>query len=232
MSESQSVPTHIGYIVDGNRRWAKKHGLPPYEGHLAGYASLKDVILYTLEQPGVEFVSIYIFSTENWKRPEKEVATIMKLAMRVFKSELKEFIKRGIRIRVLGIEQGLTDELINAARKAEEATKDLTNGTLCVCFNYGGQREIIDATRKCIEDGLSPNEVSEEAIEARLYAPGVPAVDLIVRTSGEHRLSNFQLWRSAYSEFIFLEKLWPDMRADDVTAIMNEYGSRHRRYGK
>jgi undecaprenyl diphosphate synthase len=232
MNEESSAPTHIGYIVDGNRRWAKKHGLPPYEGHLAGFTSLKDVVLYTLEQPGVEFVSIYIFSTENWKRPEKEVATIMKLAMRIFKSELKDFIKRGVRIRVLGVEEGLTDELIDAAHKAEEATKDLTNGTICVCFNYGGQREIADAARKCVEDGLKPEEVTEQAIADRLYAPEVPPVDLVVRTSGEQRLSNFLLWRSAYSELTFLEKLWPDMRSEDVTAIIKEYKSRHRRYGK
>ncbi len=232
MSESQSVPTHIGYIVDGNRRWAKKHGLPPYEGHLAGYHSLKDVILYTLELDGVEFVSIYIFSTENWKRPEKEVGAIMSLAMRIFKSELKEFIKRGIRIRVLGIEDGLTDELIAAARKAEEETKDLTGGTLCICFNYGGQREIVDAARRCIEDGLAPDEVTEQSIADRLYAPDVPPVDLVVRTSGEQRLSNFMLWRSSYAELLFVEKLWPDMRVDDVTAIMEEYGTRQRRLGK
>jgi len=232
MAEIQSVPTHIGYIVDGNRRWAKKHGIPPYEGHLAGYHTLKDVILYTLEQPGVEFVSIYIFSTENWKRPEKEVGAIMKLAMRIFKSELKEYIKRGIRIRVLGIEAGLTDDLIDAAHKAEEATKDLTGGTLCICFNYGGQREIADAARKCVEDGLGPDEVTEQAIADRLYAPDVPPVDVVVRTSGEQRLSNFMLWRSSYSELIFIEKLWPDMRTDDVTAIIEEYGTRQRRLGK
>jgi len=232
MPETQSVPAHIGYIVDGNRRWAKKHGIPPYEGHLAGYNTLKDIVFYTFEQSGVECVSIYIFSTENWKRPEKEVGAIMKLAMRIFKTELKEFIKRGIRIRVLGIEAGLTDELIDAAHKAEEATKDLSNGTLCICFNYGGQREIADAARKCVEDGLSPDEVTEQAIADRLYAPDVPPVDVVVRTSGEQRLSNFMLWRSSYSELIFIEKLWPDMRTEDVTAIIEEYGTRQRRLGK
>lgn len=232
MSTEQSVPTHIGYIVDGNRRWAKKHGLPPYEGHLAGYHTLRDVIFYTLEQKGVGYVSIYIFSTENWQRPQKEVAAIMKLALRIFKIELKEFITRGIRVRVLGIEPGLTDELIEAIHQAEEATKDLTNSTLCVCFNYGGQREIADAARRCVEDGLAPDEVTEQAVADRLYAPDVPPVDLVVRTSGEQRLSNFMLWRSSYAEFIFVEKLWPDMRPEDVTAIIEEYGTRKRRLGK
>lgn len=230
-ADAAPAPRHIGYIVDGNRRWAKKHGLPPYEGHLAGYNSLNDVVLETLDQDGVEFVSIYIFSTENWKRPQKEVAKIMQLALRIFKKELKRFIEKGIRVRVLGVDEGLSDELIKAAHEAEEATKDLTNGTLCICFNYGGQREIVDAAKRCVEDGLSPDEITEEALNERMYAPGVPPVDLVVRTSGEHRLSNFMLWRVAYSEFIFLQKLWPDMRKEDVTAIINEYKSRSRRYG-
>lgn len=231
MSTHINVPEHIGFIVDGNRRWAKKHGLPSYEGHLAGYNTLNDVILETLSIDGVNFVSIYIFSTENWKRPQKEVAKIMSLAKRIFKSELKNYIDKGIRIRVIGIEEGLDEVLVADAREAERATEHLTNGTLCICFNYGGQREIVDATRRCIEDGLSPDEVTEQTVADRLYAPDVPQVDLVVRTSGEHRLSNFMLWRSAYSEFMFLDKLWPDMRKDDVTAIMEEYKTRSRRYG-
>jgi len=229
MDTDKSVPTHIGYILDGNRRWAKKHGLPPYEGHLAGYASLKDIVLYTLEQPGVEFVSIYVFSTENWKRPEKEVATIMKLAMRVFKSELKEFIKRGIRIRVLGIEEGLTEELITAAREAEKATEELTNGTLCVCFNYGGQQEIVDAVQTCIKEGVEP---TVEGVTDHLYAPDIPPIDMVVRTSGEQRISNFMIWRTTYSEFLFLNKYWPDMTKDDVREIIAEFDRRQRRFGK
>lgn len=229
--DSAPAPRHIGFIVDGNRRWAKKHGLPPYEGHLAGYNALSDVVLETLSQDGVEFVSIYIFSTENWKRPQKEVAKIMQLAKRIFRNELKGFIEKGIRIKVLGVEAGLSDDLIRAAREAEDATKDLTNGTLCVCFNYGGQREIADAAKKCVEDGLSADDINEAALSERMYAPDVPPVDLVVRTSGEHRLSNFMLWRVAYSEFIFIEKLWPDMRKDDVAVIINEYKSRSRRYG-
>lgn len=230
MSEN-SVPQHIGFIVDGNRRWAKKHGLPPYEGHLAGFNALQDVVLETLSQPGVNYVSIYIFSTENWKRPQKEVAKIMQLARRIFKNELKDYIKRGIRVKVLGLEEGLSEDLIKAARETEEATKDLTNGTLCICFNYGGQREIADAAKKCIEDGLQPNDVTVQAITDRLYHSDVPSVDLVVRTSGEQRLSNFMLWRSAYSEFIFLEKLWPDMKKEDVGLIIEEYSKRSRRYG-
>lgn len=224
------VPNHIGYILDGNRRWAKRHGVPTYEGHLAGYNSLKEVIFESIEQ-GVPYVSIYAFSTENWKRGEGEVGKLMKLAMRVFRSDLGEFIERGIRVRVLGIEDGLKPELIQAARSAEEQTKDLTSGTLCICFNYGGQREIVDAAKRCIQDGFDADQVTEEAIAERLYHPEVPAVDVVVRTSAEQRISNFMLWRVAYSEFMFLDKYWPEMTKDDVTAIIEEYNKRSRRFG-
>lgn len=225
-----NVPVHVGYIVDGNRRWAKSHGIPTYEGHLAGYNALKEIIFTTVES-GVQYVSIYAFSTENWKRGEGEVGKLMKLSLRVFKTDLGEFIERGIRLKVLGIEEGLSDELVSAARSAEEQTAHLTNGTLCICFNYGGQREIVDAARKCLDDGLSSEEITEKAIAERLYHPDVPPVDVVVRTSGEHRLSNFMLWRIAYSEFIFLQKYWPDMKKEDVTAIIEEYNKRSRRFG-
>lgn len=223
-------PTHIGYILDGNRRWAKSHGIPTYEGHLAGYNSLREVIFASVDQ-GVAYVSIYAFSTENWKRGEGEVGKLMKLAMRVFKTDLKDFIERGIRIRVLGVEDGLKPELIEAARSAEIQTEHLTRGTLCVCFNYGGQREIVDAAKKCISDGLAAEEITEDAITERLYHSDVPPVDMVVRTSGEHRISNFMLWRIAYSEFLFLNKFWPEMTKDDVTAIIEEYNKRSRRFG-
>lgn len=230
MTAGLSIPTHVGYIVDGNRRWAKHHGIPSYEGHLAGYNSLKEVVFESFDQ-GISFVSIYAFSTENWKRGEGEVGKLMKLSLRVFKTDLHEFIEQGIRIRVLGVKDGLEDGLIKAAAEAEEATAGLTRGTLCICFNYGGQRELVDATKKCIEDGLAPDEVTEQAIAERLYAPEVPSLDMVVRSSDEHRLSNFMLWRSAYSELLFLEKFWPDMRKADVTAIIEEYNRRQRRFG-
>lgn len=229
MNES-IAPTHVGYIVDGNRRWAKSHGIPTYEGHLAGYNALKDVIFDTFEC-GVSYISIYAFSTENWKRGEGEVGKLMKLSLRVFKTDLHEFIERGVRIRVLGVADGLDDKLIEAAKSAEKQTQHLTNGTLCICFNYGGQREIADAMKKCVQDGLIADAITEAEIEKRLYAPDVPACDVVVRTSGEHRLSNFMLWRTAYSEFIFLDKFWPDMREADVAGIIEEYNKRSRRFG-
>ncbi len=227
---SAPIPTHLGFIIDGNRRWAKQHGLPSYEGHLAGYNALKDVLYETVDR-GVKYASVYAFSTENWKRAEEEVGYLMKLTLRMVKSDLHEFIERGIRFRHLGSKVGLPDKVAKAFEEAEEKTKHLTNGTVCACFNYGGQREIVEATRRCIEDGLTPDEVTEEAITARLYAPEVPPVDMMVRTSGEQRISNFMLWRIAYSELMFLDKLWPAMTKEDVTSIIEEYGRRNRRFG-
>lgn len=228
--DSAALPKHLGFIVDGNRRWAKQHGLPTYEGHLAGYNALKDVLYETIEQ-GVEFASVYTFSTENWKRAQEEVSYLLRLTVRLVQADLHELIDREIRFRHLGTKEGLPEKVAKALIDAEEKTAHLTRGTVCACFNYGGQREIADAARRCVEDGLQPDEVTEQAITERLYAPDIPPVDMIVRTSGEQRLSNFMLWRAAYSEFLFLDKLWPAMTKDDVTAIIKEYAKRHRRFG-
>ncbi len=224
------VPKHIGFILDGNRRWARKHSLPEYDGHLAGYNALKDVLngAYAL---GVEYVSIYAFSTENWQRDNKEVARLMRLVLRAVTSELKDLIKNKVQVRFLGRTDGLSDKILQGIEKAEKATKHFTRGTLAICFNYGGQQEIVDAVRRCIRDGLSEDEVTEEAIAERLYAPGVPPVDIVVRTSGEQRISNFMLWRVAYSELYFMDKFWPEMTKDDVADIIKEYNRRTRRFG-
>lgn len=229
-TESVVVPAHVGYILDGNRRWARMHSLPEFDGHLAGYNALKDVIEGSIEQ-GVKYVSVYAFSTENWQRDKKEVANLMRLVMRAISSDLGRFVKNGIRLRILGHREGLSEKLIEAIEKVEESTKLLTRGTVLVCFNYGGHREIADAARQCVEDGLSAQEITEEAIVKRLYAPDVPPLDIIVRTSGEQRLSNFMLWRASYSELLFLKKYWPDMTKEDVTDIIEEYNRRQRRFG-
>lgn len=230
MSETTSVPQHIGYILDGNRRWAKQHGLPTYEGHLAGYNTLKDMVIATANA-GVKYVSLYAFSTENWKRPKGEVSKLMALMLRIFKTDLQDLVDEGIRIRVLGSKEGLSDELVAAIKVAEENTAHLTHATVCICFNYGGQQEIAYAVKQIVEKGIEKDEITEETISQHLYAPDVPPVDIVVRTSGEQRISNFMLWRVAYSEFLFLDKFWPDMTADDVTAIINEYNKRSRRFG-
>lgn len=225
-----TVPRHVGYILDGNRRWARTHGLPVYEGHLAGYEALKQVIFASFDA-GIQYVSVYAFSTENWNRADSEVSRLMKLSMKAFKADLKQFIKRNIRVRVMGVTEGLDNKIIEAAQAAERQTAELTGGTLCICFNYGGQREIIDAARAIVAAGIPADAVTPEVFEQHLYAPGVPLLDVVVRTSGEQRLSNFMLWRAAYSELIFLEKFWPDMREADVREIIEAYQRRGRRFG-
>mgnify|MGYP000066438424 CR=1 FL=1 len=225
-----TTPTHVGYIVDGNRRWAKQHGIPTYEGHLAGYNALKDIAFATLEA-GVKYMSVYVFSTENWKRSQEEVKALMGLILRLFSTDSHIFDENNIKLRVLGKREGLDPKIIKAIDTLEERTANNTAGTLAVCLNYGGQSEIVDAVKKIVQAGTPADEIDEDLIAQNLYAADVPPVDVIVRTSGEKRTSNFMLWRSAYSEYIFLDKMWPDMTKDDVTAIIEEYSRRHRRFG-
>ena len=224
------IPKHVGYIVDGNRRWAKTHGLPTYEGHLAGYNAIQEIAQASFDA-GVEYVSAYIFSTENWKRSEDEVGKLMGLVLKLLTSDLHIFADNNIRLRVLGSQDNVSDRVLKAINEAEERTKDNNGGTLAICFNYGGQLEIVDAVKKIVHEGTDEADITAELIEKNLYAPEVPPVDMLVRTSGEQRLSNFMLWRAAYSELMFLDKLWPDMTKDDVTAIIEEYSRRDRRIG-
>lgn len=225
-----SVPTHLGLILDGNRRWAKKNNLPLVEGHRKGYLVLRDVAGECF-RAGVTYLSVYVFSTENWKRSEKEVAYLMKLLIVAFKKELSWLQKNDIRIRFIGRRDTLAPDILKVMANMEQTTKDLAAGTIIICLNYGGQQEIADSVKKCFDDGLSPDEITPEVIEKRLYEPDIPPVDMIVRTSGEKRLSNFMLWRAAYSELLFIEKLWPEMTKDDVTSIIEEYTNRSRRFG-
>lgn len=229
-SEPLKVPRHIGYILDGNRRWAKKHGLPTYEGHLAGYNALKDVIEASADA-GVEYISFYTWSTENWSRAETEVRGIMKLIRRLFKVDIKQLVKDDFKLVVLGGRDRLPEDINQMIDEAEEASKDGKRATLAMCFNYGGQQEIVRAAQRIAEAGLDPETVTAEVFEQYLDHPDIPPCDIVVRTSGEQRLSNFMLWRSAYSEFLFLDKLWPDMRPSDVSDIIKEYNRRHRRFG-
>lgn len=230
MSEAEILPSHIGYIVDGNRRWAKQYGLPTYEGHLAGYNGIKEVLLETLAR-GVKYASAYVFSTENWKRSQEEVGHLMGLLLRVLESDVPIFIEKNVRLRVIGTREGLSDAIIKAIDKAEKRTADLDGGELLLCLNYGGHLEIADAVKNIIRSGLPAEEVTPELISQNLYAADVPPCDLIVRTSGEQRLSNFMLWRAAYSELMFVEKNWPDMTSQDVSDILEAYANRNRRFG-
>lgn len=225
-----TVPVHIGYIVDGNRRWAAAHHVDSVEGHKAGYEALKEVLIETLHH-GVRYTSAYIFSTENWNRSSREVNYLMDLFTRVLIDDIPTFVQENVRVRIVGSRERLSKRVLRAIDKAEAATVHLQGGDLLLCLNYGGQQELVTAVRRIIARGLRASEVTEHSITRELYAPDVPACDLIVRTSGEQRLSNFMMWRSAYSELLFLKKLWPDMTKKDVPAILKEYTRRQRRFG-
>ena len=231
MSAEATAPRHIGYIVDGNRRWAKRHGLPTYEGHLAGYNAIQDVAKATFDA-GVEYMSAYIFSTENWKRSEEEVGRLMGLVLKMLTADLPKFAENNVRLRIIGSRDGVDEKILKAIDNAEAETAENTAGTLVLCFNYGGQLEIADVCKKIVQSGVDASEITPELVAQNLYAPEVPPVDLVVRSSGEQRLSNFMLWRAAYSEFLFVEKSWPDMEREDVDAIIAEYTNRSRRFGK
>lgn len=207
MSDPCAPPTHIGYVVDGNRRWAKQHGIPTYEGHMAGYNAIHDIALATFDA-GVEYASFYVFSTENWKRSEQEVSGLMSLVLKLLTSDIKILEENNIQLRVLGSRENVSEKILKAIGEAEARTMQNTRGTIGICFNYGGHLEIADACKKIIQEGVRAEDITPELITQHLYAPEIPPVDLVVRTSGEQRLSNFMLWRAAYSEFIFLEKLW------------------------
>lgn len=226
----KTLPTHLGLILDGNRRWARQNGLPDYEGHVAGYNALKDVLFAGFDA-GIPYISIYAFSTENWKRGRGEVSKLMKLALQIYTHDLQQFLDHDVRIVVLGVPDGLNKLILQAIRAAEQKTAHCTAATLCICFNYGGQRELADAAAQCVRDGLTADQIDEAALAARLYHPEIPPIDMVVRTSGEERLSNFMLWRVAYSEFMFIDKYWPDMKAADISDIIDTYSTRQRRHG-
>lgn len=229
-TKAVAVPQHLGLILDGNRRWARERGLPVIEGHRQGYLALKKVLRSALTN-GVRYVSAYVFSTENWKRDREEVRSLMKLFLWVLKHEIKELDKEGIRLRVIGSKLQLGHALAKAIHEAEERTKDNDRGTLLLCLDYGGQQEIVDAMRRIAELGYDPEEITPELISKFLYAPDVPPVDLVIRTSGEQRLSNFMLWESAYSEFLFNKVYWPDFDDKQLDEAFAEYTRRQRRFG-
>jgi undecaprenyl diphosphate synthase len=225
-----SVPQHIGFIVDGNRRWAREHGLPIAEGHRRGYDNL-EAIARAAHKRGVTYVSAYIFSTENWKRERSEVRDIMKLLKWVLKHEVEKFNREGIRLRVVGSKLRVGHALLKAIHEAERITEKNDRGTLLLCLDYGGQQEVVDATKRIMADGYKPDDITPELISSYLYAPDIPAPDLIIRTSGEQRLSNFMLWESAYSELIFSKVYWPDFSEQHLARAMAEYAKRRRRFG-
>ncbi len=221
------LPTHIGFIIDGNRRWAKERGLPTLEGHRKGMEVFKDMSLEAFDS-GVKYVSAYIFSTENWKRTQEEVSYLMGMVTKAVEKHLDTFHKAGIKLVMLGQRDGLDSKVLQAVDRAVEKTKDNVRGTLGLCFNYGGQQEIVDAAQALADAGKM---ITVESLSQHMYASEMPAVDLIIRTSGENRLSGFMLWRSAYSELYFVDKNWPAFTSEDLQKALLEYGHRARRFG-
>lgn len=229
------VPTHLGFIVDGNRRWAREHGLPSSEGHRRGYEVLKK-IAYVCKERGIEYMSAYIFSSENWGRSADEVGYLMKLFLFAFRHDMRKFIDDGFRIVFLGRRDRVSQEILDIMDEAETESAGNSDATLAIHFNYGGHAEIIDAARHLAADVQSGRadlaEMTDDKFRQYLYHPEVPDMDMMVRTSGEQRVSGFALWRIAYSELMFLDKKWPDMTEADIDTIIAEYSHRNRRFGK
>lgn len=227
---AEDLPKHIGFILDGNRRWASQKGLPKLVGHKKGYENLKKIAEECFDM-GIEVVSAYIFSTENWKREETEVSYLMDLALKIFSSDLDELIQKGIRVVVSGTKDKLDPKIIKAIDESTERTADNHKGTINLCFNYGGQQEIADAVVRIIDAGLPAESITPAVIRDHLYHPELPPVDYIVRTSGEQRLSNFLLWDSAYAELQFVSVHWPAFKKKDLVEALDEYRHRQRRFG-
>jgi undecaprenyl diphosphate synthase len=225
-----SVPRHIGIIMDGNGRWARRRNRPASFGHRAGVRAIKRV-LEGCEQLGVKVLSVYAFSTENWARPRAEVRALMRLFHETMQREIEEMHRRGVRIVVSGRRDELSPRMRERIDEAIARTAQNRNGVLNVCLNYGGRAEVVDAVKRIVADGLRPDQVDEAAIAERLYNPDLPDPDLIVRTAGERRVSNFLLWQSAYAEMLVTDTLWPDFDVDDLKAALADYASRVRRFG-
>jgi undecaprenyl diphosphate synthase len=229
--EFSRIPQHIAIIMDGNGRWAATRGLPRLAGHKAGTENLRQILRAAVEF-GVQYLTIYAFSTENWRRPQEEVKGLMLIVEDVIERELAELHKEGVRLRHIGRLEGLNPQLIEKIKDAIELTKDNNRLVLCIAFNYGGRDEIAYAIRRMLSDQLDPDNVSEDLIGEYLFTTGVPDPDLIIRTSGEMRISNFLIWQSAYAELFITPTYWPDFNKEELRKAIIEYGRRDRRYGK
>ena len=245
---------HLGVIADGNRRWAKEQGLPTIEGHKKGLEVIEELVA-AAGNAGIGFITFYVWSTENWGRSEGEISYIMKLAEGRILKMAEKMKKNNVRLLVLGSKEKISPKLASSIEQAERLTADCAGITACFCFNYGGEQEIADAATIAMRElagsgdrasgdsrgaaagdndnsGDSNKKVTPEMIRAHLYHPEVPNVDMVVRTSGEERISGFMLWRAAYAEFLFLDKFFPEMTGGDIAEIVAEFESRSRRFGK
>jgi undecaprenyl diphosphate synthase len=232
MKKITRLPNHIAFIMDGNGRWAEQRGLPRLEWHRAGIENTRSVIKYLGEEHHIKYVTLYSFSTENWNRPKDEVNGLLRILEESIEKETMELHKRGVKMRHLGHLERLPQNLKLAINRAVELSKDNTEMTLSFAFDYGGRMEIIDAVRSIIATGIPPQDVDEKFFNSYLYTAGLPEVDLVVRTGGDLRISNFLLWQSAYSEYYFTNVLWPDFNAEEMEEALISYSQRQRRFGR
>jgi undecaprenyl diphosphate synthase len=226
------IPVHVGAVMDGNGRWATRRGLPRTEGHTAGEEALFDTVEGALDI-GLRWLTVYAFSTENWKRPADEVRFLMNFNRNLLVNRRDDLNRRGVRIRFAGRRDWrVPRSVLRTMDESTELTKGNRRLTFTIAFNYGGRAEIIDAVKSLVEAGVPARKIDERALRAHLYLPDMPDPDLIIRTSGEHRLSNFLLWEMAYSELVFTDVLWPDFRRENLFEAVREFQRRDRRFGK
>ena len=230
-SGDQMVPAHVAIIMDGNGRWARSRGKPRSDGHRAGTDNVRRVI-ETFADSGVRYLTLFAFSTENWARPTNEVEVLLDILREVIGREAQLLHEQGVRIRHVGRLDRLSPQLREAILDSVELTKDNGGLTLSVAFDYGGRAEILNAVRRILEDALDPGEITEELFRQYLYTTETPDPDLIIRTSGEMRVSNFLLWQSAYAEYYTTPVYWPDFDEGEVVRALKEYGNRRRRFGR
>ena len=233
--EFDKLPEHVAIIMDGNGRWARKHKLSVSKGHRQGTETLREIIRHT-DDLGIGALSLYAFSTENWKRSEEEVAALMQLILDFFASEIDELDAKNVRILILGDKSGLPEKQRETLKEAERRTEKNTGLRLNIAVNYGGRAELVKAAREiamlAVNGSLAVDAITEETISDHLYTRGQPDVDLLIRTSGEQRLSNFLLYQNAYAEFVFPEILWPDFTVHDYDLALDAYAHRERRFGR
>lgn len=230
-TKDAGTPRHVAIIMDGNGRWARDQGKPRLAGHRAGTENIRR-ILGALHKAGVGYVTLYAFSTENWGRPRSEVDGLLQILSSVIQDEVDALHRSNVRIRHLGVLDRLPGALRESIRAGVEHTKDNTGLNLCVAFDYGGRAEIVDAVRQLVTQGATPEDVTEEALRSMMYLPDVPDPDLIIRTAGEYRLSNFLIWQAAYSEYYQTPVYWPDFDDTEVGKALEEYRRRQRRFGR
>lgn len=232
--ENIVLPEHIGIIMDGNGRWAKKRGLPRTAGHTAGASNFRTITKYA-SSIGIKYLTVYAFSTENWNRPADEVSGLMKLFKNYLEEALKDFTEENIKVRFLGDVSRFSPELQDLIKRVVDSSAGKTGMTLNIAMNYGGRDEIVHSVRSIAEKvktgEIAPEDITEDTLSAHMYTAGEPDPDLIIRPSGEQRLSNFMLWQAAYAEFVYFDILWPDFKTEHLDEAIRRFSERNRRFG-